>query len=81
MGGRMQSLPGNGKGNIVIVCHFMERFQSRKDMKAITKEHMLFLDDGASELPNGLVFFNQDLVQSLAKFQGLSGRVLRQLCL
>jgi hypothetical protein len=26
MGGRMQSLPGNGKGNIVIVCHFMERF-------------------------------------------------------
>jgi hypothetical protein len=46
----------------------------------ITKEQMLFFDDDAPELPNGLVVFNQDLVHGLAKFQGLSGRVLRQLC-
>jgi hypothetical protein len=35
-------------------------------MEAITKEHMLFFDDSAPELPNGLVVFNQDLVHNLA---------------
>jgi hypothetical protein len=58
----------------------MEWFYIRKHTVAIMKEHMLFFDYSALELSKGLVVFNQNLVQSLAKFQGLSGRGRRQLC-